>query len=286
MDDVTHCFLQCAVFSNLRNRIGWIDWENFDFMHFFLRGNTNTHDTIYIKTLFAFWHMWLARNNAIFRNTTINSALIYQNIEETFCHYVTANKFPTCTSRSKRQLNHIAWSPSPFTEFKLNTDGASSSSTGMAGIGAIIRDNRGQFIKALAANIGIASNELAELWAIRDGLLMTKEQQIRKIHVETDSHTVFQMLHKDPMARQVHLKMVKDIRAIIKAFDEVWLSFFYREGNRVADALASLGKDTTFLYESFDHPPNFLLDVVRDDMYGKTINRITGGLCNMNIWLI
>ncbi|KAM7521854.1 hypothetical protein LguiA_011756 [Lonicera macranthoides] len=52
----------------------------------------------------------------------------------------------------------------------------------MASIKAIIRDQTGQLIMALAANIGQASNILAELWAIRDGLIMAKNLHITQIH--------------------------------------------------------------------------------------------------------
>lgn len=62
------------------------------------------------------------------------------------------------------------------TTYKLNTDGASSTSMDMAGICAIIRDQKGSCIGALAVNIGMAINVLAELWAIRDGLILAKQK--------------------------------------------------------------------------------------------------------------
>lgn len=38
-------------------------------------------------------------------------------------------------------------------------------------IGSIIKNSDGDFIAALAANIGETSNVMAELWAIREGLI-------------------------------------------------------------------------------------------------------------------
>lgn len=51
----------------------------------------------------------------------------------------------------------------------------------MAGIGALIRDRNGKLIVSLAANIGLATNVLAELWAIRDGPIMVHKKNIKKI---------------------------------------------------------------------------------------------------------
>lgn len=42
----------------------------------------------------------------------------------------------------------------------------------MVGIVTLIRHKNGNIIIVLAANIRIATNALAELWAIRDGLIM------------------------------------------------------------------------------------------------------------------
>lgn len=78
----------------------------------------------------------------------------------------------------------------------------------------------------------MASNVLAELYAIWDGLIMALNQHIKKIHIETDSYNVFQMLCRDPLMKPTHHKMVKDIRAPARDFEAVWISFCYREANR------------------------------------------------------
>lgn len=42
-----------------------------------------------------------------------------------------------------KRLYQIAWHPSHLAEYKLNTDGVSSSNTCMAGIGVLIQDING-----------------------------------------------------------------------------------------------------------------------------------------------
>ena len=76
----------------------------------------------------------------------------------------------------------------------MNTDIAVFSNNNTAGTGVIIRNANGEFKTALEPNIGVASNVTAELWAIRDGLMLAKDKDIRSIQIETDSKIVFDML--------------------------------------------------------------------------------------------
>lgn len=74
----------------------------------------------------------------------------------------------------------IGWESSPKTDYKLNTDGAFSNATKTAGIGAFIRNRDGEFIAALAANIGEVSNVTVELWAIHT-TYPSKKNEYQKI---------------------------------------------------------------------------------------------------------
>lgn len=136
-----------------------------------------------------------------------------------YTHYITAMHITIERTAKFKHVYQVAWQPSDLTEYKLNTDGASSSNTGMAGTGALVRDRSGKLVVALAANIGLATNVLAELWAIRDGIIMAQKKNIRKLHIENDSYTVLQMLRRDPMELQIRQEMVKDIRALIWEFE-------------------------------------------------------------------
>lgn len=145
------------------------------------------------------------------------------------------------------RLLQVARRPSSHTKFKLNTDRALSSNMGMADIGALILDQNRNLIMALASNIGLASNVSAELWAIRDGLIMVQQKNIMKIHIETDSCIVLQMLHRDSAMMQIHDEMVKDIRALIRQFKVVLTSFCTEKLiGCMADGSASLGKNSCF----------------------------------------
>ena len=56
------------------------------------------------------------------------------------------------------------------------------------------RQQDGDFIAAMAANIGETTNVTAELWAIREGLVLTRKMHIKRLHIETDSQTPLKFL--------------------------------------------------------------------------------------------
>lgn len=113
---------------------------------------------------------------------------------------------------------------------------------------------------------------------------MVKKQAIRQIHIESDSYCVLQMITRGSKEMKIYQEMGQDIRALIREFDAVWISFCYREVNHLAYGLALLGKDKLFLYNYYDHLPP-LLHVASDDMNGVSQSCI-GGLCNITTTLL
>lgn len=134
IDDIRHCFFHCKVFDNLRLRVDWLDWTHFEFLHFLKKDNNCMHAIQLAKTLFTFSHMWLSRNTAIFRNSSINCTQVIQSTEQSCINYLEANNITTGNKRHLRIQEQISWKPSTVTDFKLNIDGASSVDTGMTSL--------------------------------------------------------------------------------------------------------------------------------------------------------
>ncbi|KAK4384647.1 hypothetical protein Sango_3039800 [Sesamum angolense] len=70
---------------------------------------------------------------------------------------------------------------------KLNMDGASKGSTGLAGAGGIIRDASGHTIVAFQEFLGLATNTFAEISAVAKGLEIAHNMGLNDIWVEMDS---------------------------------------------------------------------------------------------------
>jgi ribonuclease HI len=121
----------------------------------------------------------------------------------------------------------------------IYTDGASSGNPGPSGIGVLLRFNRHE--KEISKYIGVATNNMAELEAIRSGLLAVKNTNL-PVRVFTDSKYAYGVLALGWKARK-NQAIIASIKKILLKFDD--LKFIKVkghvgiEGNERADALAT-----------------------------------------------
>lgn len=94
------------------------------------------------------------------------------------------------------------------------TDGACSGNPGPAGIGVVLRYKGHQ--KEISRYIGRATNNIAELEAIRTGLLAVKDRK-RPVIVFTDSSYAYGLLSGGWKAKQ-NRELVEEIRALAQSF--------------------------------------------------------------------
>jgi len=122
---------------------------------------------------------------------------------------------------------------------QIYADGASSGNPGPSGIGVLLR-YRGHE-KEISRNIGLGTNNIAELEAIRTGLLEVKNPDL-PINVYTDSGYAYGLLTLGWKARK-NMELVSEIRMLTKRFKK--LTFIKVkghsgiEGNERADKLAT-----------------------------------------------
>ena len=121
----------------------------------------------------------------------------------------------------------------------IYTDGASSGNPGPSGIGIVLRF--GKHEKEISKYIGIATNNIAELEAIRTGLLAIKDTGL-PVRIFTDSRYAYGVLALGWKARK-NQNIIKSIKNILLKFND--LKFIKvkghagHEGNERADFLAT-----------------------------------------------
>ncbi len=121
----------------------------------------------------------------------------------------------------------------------IYADGASSGNPGPSGIGVLLRYREHE--KEISRNIGLGTNNIAELEAIRTGLLEVKNPDL-PVRVYTDSSYAYGLLTLGWKAKK-NMELVTDIRNLMKRFKK--LTFIKVkghsgiEGNERADKLAT-----------------------------------------------
>jgi ribonuclease HI len=127
----------------------------------------------------------------------------------------------------------------PKNAIRIYTDGASSGNPGPSGIGVLLR--HGVHEKKISRYIGQATNNIAELEAIRVGLTEIKNPNLPAL-VYTDSNYAYGLLTQNWKAKKNQV-LVGEIRALISKFKH--LRFIKvkghagDEGNEIADRLAT-----------------------------------------------
>ena len=148
------------------------------------------------NVIFAFgvWTIWQHRNIIVFQNRSpnydIHAKFIHRTTEFVFCAQGNSSKSP-CFERS------IRWERLYCNWFKLNTDGSALGNPGTAGGGGILRSDSGLWIQAFSRSIGKTTSFLAELWALRDGLIVCLNLRISAFEVEIDAQAVVELMNND-----------------------------------------------------------------------------------------
>ena len=98
------------------------------------------------------------------------------------------------------QASNGGWVAPPAGYFKVNVDGASPlDGLGVSGVGAIVRDDRGNVVAALSKALpSHYPAEWIEIFAMEQGVLLAQELAIPNVIFESDAASVVQAVMHDP----------------------------------------------------------------------------------------
>uniref|UniRef100_A0A803LXA5 RNase H type-1 domain-containing protein n=1 Tax=Chenopodium quinoa TaxID=63459 RepID=A0A803LXA5_CHEQI len=112
--------------------------------------------------------------------------------------------------------NPRLWAPPHKDFYKLNTD-ASWISIDNAGGGGVIRNDKGIWLAGFASKFNAVSAASAELLAIREGLLLAWEKQIKFLELETDAEGLSKMLKEPKSSEDGDLgNIIRDVAALLE----------------------------------------------------------------------
>lgn len=131
-----------------------------------------------------------------------------------------------------------------YKKWHIYIDGASNGNPGESGIGVVISEDD-EVKKNISQYIGIATNNVAEYVALIYGLQEALIQNIRDIHISTDSELVYKQIIGEYKVREENLKLLYVLaKHLIDGFLNVQITNIPREKNKGADKLATKAIET------------------------------------------
>lgn len=213
--------------------------------------------------------IWYARNQARFNdkriscpsamamitsNTTLSGNSTSKVSNNAISDFTILKKFNVRILPPKTlQLKEIIWQPPLVSWLKCNIDGASKGNPGMSGCGGIFRNSQAEAVCCFAEPIGISNSFTAELCAFMRAIAIAKHHNWHNIWIETDSALVL-MASKHPEKVPWELRNRWCNSMVLFRHLNCMVSHVFREGNKVADALANHVVSLTSLSIWFDVP--------------------------------
>jgi ribonuclease HI len=127
-------------------------------------------------------------------------------------------------------------------KLSIYTDGASRNNPGEAGIGVVLKNERGDTIETLSEYLGIATNNVAEYTALIRALEAARKHRPEEIDFYLDSQLVVrQMTGEYRVKHPGIIPLVQRAQQIRRLWPEGAIRFHYipRRENSEADALAN-----------------------------------------------
>ncbi|XP_042972972.1 uncharacterized protein LOC122304773 [Carya illinoinensis] len=139
----------------------------------------------------------------------------------------------------KAVRHHCRWEfPLPGV-FKLNVDGATFLNQHSAGIGAILRDSKGEVLMAASKKEHEVRDATSiEMLAIFRGLQLTAHLGIQHLIIESDALTLVQELQKPKPSMALVGNVIRDTKELMSLFHMCEVRYTMRSCNEAAHKLA------------------------------------------------
>ncbi|KAK9993781.1 hypothetical protein SO802_023484 [Lithocarpus litseifolius] len=239
-EDILHVVWGCTEVANLWKALTWaqhaVSPPPGDFTNLFSSFLQVRDD--YGVEFFAItsWLLWNRRNAIRLDRSTRPLNQVLSVAGEMLHDFLDAQDEVSMTTQVSTQPH---WNAPTQTRYKANFDGALFSSTDVAGLGVVIRDNVGAVIGALSMRIPLPQSvATVETLACRRAVQFAVEIGLHEVIFEGDAAVVIQAVQNREEDQSAHGHIVGDIQDQVSflAFSDFCLT--PRSCNRVADALA------------------------------------------------
>ncbi|XP_021809188.1 uncharacterized protein LOC110752770 [Prunus avium] len=144
--------------------------------------------------LYIYWNLWQNRNKAVIEGRSCAQNVIFNR-----AHYL-ADEYESLVKGEPKLIveKPTKWSHPPVGRYKLNVDAAFIPETGVSGIGAVVRNDKGEVMAAMALPLATAtSSKHADIMALHFGMKFARDAGFSSILIESDSQGVVNDEKKD-----------------------------------------------------------------------------------------
>ncbi|XP_042985441.1 uncharacterized protein LOC122314103 [Carya illinoinensis] len=156
------------------------------------------------------------------------------------------------------------WNPPPPSGFlKLNVDGAMLYDQQKAGVGVILRDDKGEVLVACSKlEKEMISSEFIEATAMLRGLHFCAQWGVSKLILESDCLVLVNDLLSESENFTELGVLMQDIRRMLNGFQEVKVSHVNRLGNEAVHRLAKHAWNVLDIEMWWDFKPSFVSQAI------------------------
>ncbi|CAL1401621.1 unnamed protein product [Linum trigynum] len=221
------------------------------------------------------WNLWKNRNNWVFEKQLASTQQLLNQVRALRRQIEQAGVMArkVLGAGLARNMELIGWKRSLSGWFCLNTDGSVTGGQVITAAGGVIRNDEGRFVKAFSTNLVGGSITHTEMVGIVIGLQLAWEEGCQKVLVQTDSAMAVQLL-QEATPGHPHYVQVSAIRDLLAREWEVHVGHIFREGNVVADYLASVGHALPAGVHVFKNPSSMLSNWLYFDTLGIQTPRL------------
>ena len=137
----------------------------------------------------------------------------------------------------------------------------------------MIRDSKGNWVTGFTRKLGNANSFTAEVWALRDGLMLCVQKKIPAVIVEMDAKALVDALNNPSYRNSVISPIFDDCKQLILQIPQVRINHVYHEANKCANWLANSGHSQSLDFIIHFVPPVSLIPSVEADCHGTWCNR-------------
>ena len=194
----------------------------------------------------SMWAIWHARNEFHFNKSISDPSSVLAKAEAMCNSYQRISFQEETAARSRSESTVTGWKPPPENWFKLNVDAATNAGKERAGLGAIVRNWKGEIMAAGIQSTNFHGDlEYAEAEAIYFGIKMAIDAGLVPLMVESNSKTAVSLVKGSDKRLKEISWLIGEIQDYMGVKNSFKINHVLRSSNATAHRLAKYAVSNT-----------------------------------------